>query len=117
MLTTLLHSGVGEVGAVCVRWYGGTKLGTGGLSRAYAGGVNHALDELETEIRVDRTRAEVVVGYPHVDGLQHLLDEGKLIPAVHAIYPLEDVPLALADLGSGAVCGKAVIRIAPSDAA
>lgn len=75
MLTTLLHSGVGEVAAVCVRWYGGTKLGTGGLSRAYSGGVKAALEHLDVEARVDRARIEIVVGYPHVDGLQRLLDE------------------------------------------
>ena len=39
MLTTLLHSGVGEVVAVCARHFGGVKLGAGGLARAYAGGV------------------------------------------------------------------------------
>ena len=75
MLTTLLHSGVGEVCAVCVRWYGGTKLGTGGLSRAYSGGVKAALEVLDTEARVARTRVEIRVGYPHVDGLQRLLDQ------------------------------------------
>ena len=75
MLTSLLHSGVGEVVAVCVRWYGGTKLGTGGLSRAYSGGVKAALDLLEVEMRIDRARVEVHVGYAHVDGLQRLLDE------------------------------------------
>lgn len=75
MLTTLLHSGVGEIVAVSVRWYGGTKLGTGGLSRAYAGGVKAALDVLVVESRVERARVEIVVGYPHVDGLQRLLDE------------------------------------------
>lgn len=75
MLTTLLHSGVGEIAAVVVRWYGGTKLGTGGLQRAYSGGVKAALAELEVETRVDRARVEISVGYPHVDGLQRLLDE------------------------------------------
>jgi uncharacterized YigZ family protein len=75
MLTALLHSGVGEIVAVCTRYYGGTKLGTGGLGRAYAGGVKHALDGLELESRVDRALMEVVVGYAHVDGLQRLLDE------------------------------------------
>jgi hypothetical protein len=30
MLTALLHSGVGDVAAVVTRYYGGTKLGTGG---------------------------------------------------------------------------------------
>lgn len=75
MLTTLLHGGVGEVVAVCVRWYGGTKLGTGGLSRAYAGGVKGALAGLPTRERVERVAVEVTVGYPEVDGLQRLLDE------------------------------------------
>lgn len=75
MLTTLLHSGIGEIVAVSTRYYGGTKLGTGGLSRAYSGGVKTALDELEVEELVARARLEVEVGYPHLDGLQRLLDE------------------------------------------
>lgn len=75
MLTTLLHSGVGEIVAVCTRYYGGTKLGTGGLSRAYSGGVKLALESLPVEELLARARLEVVVGYPHLDGLQRLLDE------------------------------------------
>lgn len=74
MLTTLLHSQVGEIAAVCVRWYGGTKLGTGGLSRAYRGGVKGALEGLEVVLRVVRAPVEVRVGYPHVDGLQRLVE-------------------------------------------
>jgi len=75
MLTTLLHSGIGEIVAVCTRWYGGTNLGTGGLSRAYSGGVKLALEELPLERKVDRARMQVEVGYSHVDGLQRLLAE------------------------------------------
>ena len=36
-----------DVLAVCVRWYGGTKLGTGGLVRAYTEGVLGAIAEGE----------------------------------------------------------------------
>ena len=75
MLTALLHGGVGETVAVCVRYYGGTKLGTGGLSRAYSGGAKLALESLPTRERVERVSMEVTVGYPDVDGLQRLLDE------------------------------------------
>jgi uncharacterized YigZ family protein len=72
MLTALLHGGVGEIVAVCTRYYGGVKLGTGGLGRAYSGGVKAALETLPTEERVERVVVEVVVGYAEVDGLQRL---------------------------------------------
>ena len=75
MLTTLLHSEVGEIVAVTTRSFGGTKLGTGGLSRAYSGGVKLALESLPVEELVARAELEIVVGYAHVDGLQRLLDE------------------------------------------
>ncbi|MFQ5538178.1 MAG: YigZ family protein [Gemmatimonadota bacterium] len=74
MLTTLLHSGLGEIAAVCTRYFGGVKLGTGGLSRAYSGGVKLALESLPTEERVERTTASVAVDYGHVDALHRLLD-------------------------------------------
>ena len=75
ILTVLLHSGVGEVVAVSSRWFGGTKLGTGGLARAYAEGVSQALEALATEPKVRRERFDVFVGYAHVDALRQLMGE------------------------------------------
>ena len=75
MLTTLLHGGVGEIVAVCTRYYGGVKLGTGGLGRAYAGGAKLVLASLPTEERVDRITVDVTVGYAEVDALQRLTAE------------------------------------------
>ncbi len=75
MLTTLLHGGVGEIVAVSSRWFGGQKLGTGGLGRAYAGGVKLALETLPTEMRVERVPVRITVGYPEVDALQRLVEE------------------------------------------
>ncbi len=43
MLAVLEGAQVSDLMAVCVRWYGGTKLGTGGLVRAYTEGVQGAL--------------------------------------------------------------------------
>ena len=79
MLTALLHADVGEVVAVCTRWFGGTKLGTGGLSRAYSGGVVLALETLPTEEKVARVVVHVTIGYPEVDGLQRLVAETDLL--------------------------------------
>ena len=75
MLTTLLHADVGEIVAVCTRYYGGVKLGTGGLGRAYSGGVKLVLESLPTEERVDRVTVEVTVGYAEVAALQRLVAE------------------------------------------
>lgn len=43
MLAVLEGAQATDLIAVCIRWYGGTKLGSGGLVRAYAEGVQGAL--------------------------------------------------------------------------
>ena len=75
MLTVLLRSGIGEIVAVCTRYYGGVKLGTGGLSRAYASGVKLALASMATAPKIDRTVAAVTVGYESVDAIRRLMNE------------------------------------------
>ncbi|MET9976953.1 YigZ family protein [Streptomyces microflavus] len=66
MLQMLLRREVRYVAAVVTRYYGGVKLGAGGLIRAYGGVVGEALDALGTltrqrfrlaKIRVDHQRA------------------------------------------------------------
>jgi uncharacterized YigZ family protein len=66
MLTVLLHSGVGEIAAVVTRFYGGTKLGTGGLVKAYGGAVQLALETLPRAERIDWVRVAVIIGYASV---------------------------------------------------
>ncbi len=52
MLETLVHAQVSDVVAVVTRYFGGVKLGTGGLARAYSGAVVAALD---ATARIERT--------------------------------------------------------------
>lgn len=73
MLTTLLHSGLGDIAAVVTRYYGGVKLGTGGLARAYAGAVNDALESLPRAERIAWAALTVEVDYAAVSGIQQLL--------------------------------------------
>ncbi len=79
MLNALLHSGVGEIVAVCTRYYGGVKLGTGGLSRAYSSGVKLALDALPTEPKIERVPVEIVLGYESVSELHRIMTELEVI--------------------------------------
>jgi len=79
MLNVLLHDEVGEVVVVCTRYFGGVKLGTGGLSRAYADAVKHVLESLPTLVKVERVRLAVTIGYPEVDGLRRLVAEHDVL--------------------------------------
>jgi uncharacterized YigZ family protein len=73
MLTVLLHSGVGEIGAVVTRYYGGTKLGTGGLVKAYGGIVQAALEDVPVVERVDYVNVAISVGYTSITAIQRAI--------------------------------------------
>ena len=45
MLESILHSGLTDVCVCAVRYFGGVKLGAGGLIRAYSGIVTRTLQE------------------------------------------------------------------------
>jgi uncharacterized YigZ family protein len=72
MLTALLHGGVGEIVAVVTRYYGGVKLGKGGLGRAYAGGVVAALETLPTEVLVPTVEVTVALRHADVTGARRI---------------------------------------------
>ena len=72
MLTVLLNSEVGEVVAVCARYYGGTKLGTGGLARAYTSGVKRALEACPRTEKVETVPVSVLVTYDVADRVERI---------------------------------------------
>lgn len=74
MLSVLLNGGVGEIVVVVTRYFGGVKLGKGGLVRAYTGAVQHALRAMKTVERVTLLDARVVVAYTHVDTVRRAIE-------------------------------------------
>lgn len=73
MLTVLLNCAVGDIVVVVTRYFGGTKLGRGGLVRAYAGSVKHVMRELELVERVEFVEMRIEVGLPAVDTVRRLV--------------------------------------------
>ncbi len=74
MLNVLQHGDVGFVVAATVRYFGGTKLGTGGLVRAYTQSLVAALDALTTTPWRERVALKLSVPYATESTARHLID-------------------------------------------
>ncbi|MFC9618671.1 YigZ family protein [Streptomyces sp. NPDC056930] len=71
MLQMLTRREMRYVVAVVTRYYGGVKLGAGGLIRAYGGVVGQALDELGTITRQRFRLATITVGHERAGKLEN----------------------------------------------
>lgn len=65
MLKVLQHSGLGDIAVAVVRYFGGVKLGTGGLQRAYSDAVSQALAALPIKLKVHRTPIKLRYDYAY----------------------------------------------------
>lgn len=66
ILAQLSGSGIGEMTAVVTRYSGGIKLGTGGLVKAYGGGVQQALKLIQTIEKKITTHLRLELDYAFV---------------------------------------------------
>ncbi|WAM49275.1 IMPACT family protein [Vreelandella venusta] len=94
MYQALLGSQMGEIGCVVIRYFGGTKLGTGGLARAYAQAVNAGIERLTTREVVERESYLLRVNFAHEAVARAWCDEQK-IPIQQAEYDGSGVCLTI----------------------
>lgn len=67
-----------DVGIVVARWFGGTKLGVGGLMRAYGGCAGRALDRAEVVVVVPTVRLTVEHDYDDTGAVQGVVASAGL---------------------------------------
>lgn len=75
MLNVLQHKGIGEIVAVVSRYFGGIKLGAGGLVRAYGSAVQLGMDALETIQRVAMCDAVIRFPFALESSIRRLLEQ------------------------------------------
>jgi len=81
MLAVLQGGGIGQICAIVVRYFGGTKLGTGGLQRAYGDSVRQALMFLQSKTKIAMAGKTLACQYSQVDDVLHIINqvEGQVV--------------------------------------
>lgn len=73
VLAVVRGSGLGDVVLVVTRYFGGTKLGTGGLVRAYSGAARDVLSVVPTVLKVARVVVGIEFEYVFFEQVRRLL--------------------------------------------
>ena len=85
-LAVLKGSGLGDAAVVVTRYFGGTKLGTGGLVRAYTDAVKSVLDGLLLAEKIPTHTVRLTLPYPLFERIRILIAEhgGQILDEIFA---------------------------------
>lgn len=100
ILSVIRHKGLGDVVVVVTRYFGGVKLGAGGLVRAYAGATEAVLSELPVVRHEARRRLRLALDFAQEQPLRHWAGEreARLVEVgyaeqVRAVLDLRDADM------------------------
>ena len=98
MLDVLVKNEIKNVCATVIRYFGGTKLGTGGLVRAYGGGVINALKNATLVKRKDALEIRLELDYSLNGKIEYEIEKTNFIvnnleytdKIIYTIYVMEE---------------------------
>lgn len=73
VLSILRGTDIGDIIVVVTRYFGGTKLGTGGLVRAYGDAAREGLKLLKTHLKIPTVTYRFQLPYPHYESAKRLI--------------------------------------------
>lgn len=74
ILNVLQHKSIGNIIIIVVRYFGGIKLGAGGLTRAYAGSAQAAVDEMRLCPYVAIAQVQIVADFANESQCRYVVD-------------------------------------------
>ena len=85
ILSAIESSGFHNVICVVIRYFGGIKLGIGGLIRAYGQTARDCLNNAETVVYISSVRLQMEVPYTHIGDVVNLVTrlKGKILSMSH----------------------------------
>lgn len=75
MMAVLRGSGLGDTLVIVTRYFGGTKLGTGGLVRAYSEATSLVLQQVPRILKIEKARAVALLPYSSYTVVKRILAE------------------------------------------
>lgn len=75
ILNVLQHKDIGDVMVIVTRYFGGIKLGAGGLVRAYSASAQQAVEQLVVREEVTLQLLTVDVDFKHEQFIRHLVEQ------------------------------------------
>lgn len=94
ILNVIQHKGIGNVMLVVIRYFGGIKLGAGGLVRAYSKAAQLAFDNLSTVQHIEYDRVDVLCHFADEQPLRHWLEQHNAY--IEAVQYQQQVQLTVA---------------------
>lgn len=96
ILNVLQHKSIGNIIIIVVRYFGGIKLGAGGLTRAYAGSAQAAVDEMQLCPYVAMAQVQIVADFANESQCRYIIESlnGTIDDVVYSKEVLLTVTLA-----------------------
>lgn len=102
ILNVLQHKSIGNVIIIVVRYFGGIKLGAGGLTRAYAGSAQAAVDMMTLLEHVPMIHVQILAEFATEAQCRYVVDSlnGRIDDVAYSKQVLLTATLAEADIDS-----------------
>jgi len=100
ILNVLQHKAIGNIIVIVVRYFGGIKLGAGGLTRAYAGSAQAAVDEMILNPYVAMTQIEIQAEFATEAQCRYVVDslQGSINNVAYSKQVILSVTIAERDI-------------------